>query len=159
MSQARHLLVRAIVALCLLIPSSAYAQSLPAGWATADIGNPALSGTAAAANGVFTVSGSGSDIWGSSDQFRFVYQRVEGDTEIIARVAGLQGVHAWSKAGVMIRGSLTGPSAHAMLIASPEKGWAFQRRQYDGGLSLNTEQPGVAPGWVRLVREGALISA
>ena len=159
MSQARHLLVRAIVAVCFLIPSSTSAQTLPSGWATADIGGPALRGSAAAANGVFTVSGSGYDIWDSSDQFRFVYQRIEGDTQIIARVAGLQGVHAWSKAGVMIRGSLTGPSAHAMLVASAEKGWAFQRRQYDGGFSLNMQQPGAAPGWVRLVREGSLISA
>jgi len=108
---------------------------------------------------VFTVTGAGDDIWDSSDQFRFVYQSVTGDTQIIARVASLQGVRAWSKAGVMIRGSLTGPSAYAMLAVTPEKGWAFQRRQYDGSSSLITEQEGVAPGWVRLVREGSLITA
>lgn len=59
----------------------------------------------------------------------------------------------------MIRGALTGPSAHAMFVASAAKGWAFQRRPYDGGLSVNTSQAGVAPGWVRLVRRGNLLSA
>lgn len=157
----RNVIAAFLTAICISFSSSAYTQTpaLPSDWATADIGGPALAGAASAANGVFTLTGAGYDIWDSSDQFRFVYQRVTGDIEISARVAGLQGTHAWSKAGVMIRGALTGPSAHAMLIASSEKGWAFQRRQYDGGLSVNTSKPGVAPGWVRIVREGDLISA
>lgn len=59
----------------------------------------------------------------------------------------------------MIRAALTGSSAHAGLFGSSEKGWAFQRRQYEGGLSTHTPKTGNTPGWVRLVREGNLITA
>ena len=52
--------------------------------------------------------GGGADIWDTSDQFQFVYQPLQGDVEVIARVASLQYADAWSKAGVMIRESLTG---------------------------------------------------
>ena len=48
----------------------------------------------------------GRDVWGSSDQFRFVYQPVTGDVEIVARVVSITRAHSWSKAGVMIRESL-----------------------------------------------------
>ena len=138
--------------------SGSLSPAVPAPWATRDLGGPALAGAAAVANGTFSVTGAGFDVWGSSDEFRFLYQRVTGDTQIVARVASLEGSHAWSKAGVMIRGELTGSSPHAALFASSDKGWAFQRRQYDGGLSTHTPRTGSAPGWIRLVREGQLIS-
>src|SRR5579859_1491156 len=41
---------------------------LPAGWSDSDIGSPAIAGSASFSNGVFTVNGSGSDIWSTSDQ-------------------------------------------------------------------------------------------
>ncbi|HVJ27876.1 MAG TPA: DUF1349 domain-containing protein [Vicinamibacterales bacterium] len=135
------------------------ATSLPAPWATGDIGQPARTGAATNSSGIFTVAGAGRDIWDATDEFRFVYQPVVGDVEIVARVASLQGTHAWSKAGVMIRGALTGPAAHASFFASTAKGWAFQRRPYSGGSSYHTGMTGTAPGWVRLVREGQLVSA
>ena len=40
--------------------------------------------------GTFTVVGGGADIWDTSDQFQFVYQPLQGDVEVIARVASLQ---------------------------------------------------------------------
>ena len=48
----------------------------------------------------------GSDIWGSTDAFRFVYQPLTGDGQIIARITGIQDTHSFAKAGVMIRESL-----------------------------------------------------
>ncbi len=37
--------------------------------------------------GAFSVTGAGEAIWGNADQFQYVYQPIQGDTEIIARVA------------------------------------------------------------------------
>ena len=93
-----------------------------------DIGSPARAGSASAPNGTFTVAGAGADIWDISDQFHFVYQPLQGDVEVIARIASLQYADDWSKAGVMIRETLTGRSRHAFDDGSGTQGWGFHRR-------------------------------
>ncbi len=102
----------------------------------------------------------GSDIWNASDQFHFVYKPLQGDAEVIARIASLQEASAWSKAGVMIRESLTAGSRYAFMMVSGTQGWGFQHRIATGDDSYYDDGPGgEAPGWVRLVREGSLFSA
>ncbi|HXW04604.1 MAG TPA: Ig-like domain-containing protein [Vicinamibacterales bacterium] len=151
-----------LVVVCLATgTSSAHAQSLPAPWIGADVGSPVLSGSATAASDTFTVSGSGSDIGGSSDQFYFVYRPMQGDFEIVARVASLKASEALAKAGVMVRGSLAANAQHAFVGATNRKGWVFVRRMTEGAStdSDGPSQNNGVPGWVRLVREGDLLSA
>jgi hypothetical protein len=106
------------------------------------------------------VKGAGTDIWDRADQFRYVYQPMSGNGEVIARVVSLTNQHAWSKAGVMIREALTAQSRHAMVVTSISKGYAFQRRPEPGAYSEHTSGgSGTAPGWVRLVRTGDLFEA
>ncbi|MGB2717932.1 MAG: Ig-like domain-containing protein [Vicinamibacterales bacterium] len=129
-------------------------------WTNRDVGSPALAGRSSESNGTFSVTGAGSDIWESSDQFQFMYQLVDGDLEIVARLNDLEYAHAWSKGGVMIRQSLSASAAHAFMAGTPGKGWAFQRRPVSGGISVHS--PGsfaTPPGWVRLVRQGDLFTA
>ena len=134
--------------------------SLPAPWQTQDIGAVGLAGTAAASGGTFTIEGAGADIWGTADAFRYVWQPINGDVDIIARVTSIENVHAWVKAGVMIRESLTADSSHALMLVSPGKGLAFQRRTVTGGISTSTSGiAGTAPAWVKLERRGTTISA
>ena len=134
--------------------------TLPSPWASRDLGSPALAGSASASGGTFTVAAGGANIWGTSDQFHFVYQRLQGDVEVIARVASLQHADPWSKAGVMIRESLTGGSRNAFMMVSGTQGWGFQSRPETGDVSYRWDGPsGDALGWVRLVREGNLFSA
>lgn len=130
-------------------------KGLPQGQQSGDIGSPALAGTASYSSGTYTIKAGGTDIWGTTDQFHFVYQPMTGNGEVIARVASLSNAHAWSKAGVMIREALTAQSRHASLFASVSKGYAFQRRPETGGSSVHTSGgSGAPPGWVRLVRTG-----
>src|SRR5215217_4821877 len=91
--------VRSVVMLTLAMMSAAQvrAQSLPSPWTAADVGAPALSGSAAHAAGTFTVDAAGVDIWGSKDEFHFVYQQIAGDVQVIARVQSVTNQHAWSK--------------------------------------------------------------
>jgi regulation of enolase protein 1 (concanavalin A-like superfamily) len=106
------------------------------------------------------MAGAGADIWGTADAFRYVYQPLSGDGEVVARVTSVQNVAAWVKAGVMIRAELTPGSAHAMMMVTPGKGNAFQRRTAGGGTSNST--PGsfvTAPYWVKLTRFGDAITA
>jgi len=134
--------------------------TLPAPWASRDIGAVGVAGSAAYSSGTYTVAGAGADIWGTADAFRFVYQPLSGDGSIVARVGSVESSAAWVKAGVMVRQSLTAGSAHAFMLVSAAKGLAFQRRTAAGGLSTHTSAgAGAAPRWVRLQRRGQVVTA
>lgn len=139
--------------------STAPTGALPAGWQTTDIGAVGKAGTASASGGTFTVSGAGADIWSSADAFRFAYRQLAADGTIVARVATVQNVNAWTKGGVMIRQSLTAGSAHAAIYVSPSRGISFQRRPSSGALTVATTVTGAAPAYVRLARAGGVITA
>ncbi len=129
--------------------------NLPYPWSTQDIGAVGLTGSASFSNGVFTASGSGADIWNTADAFRFVYVPVTGNCTIVARVVSVQNIDPWSKAGVMIRESLSAGSVHAFVAVTPGNGVAFQYRSVTGGNSSNNNTTGPsAPYWVKLVRSG-----
>jgi regulation of enolase protein 1 (concanavalin A-like superfamily) len=135
------------------------APSLPSPWTSQDIGAVGTAGSASASDGTFTVRGAGADIWGTADAFRFAWQRVSGDVDIVARVVSIENVHAWVKAGVMIREHLTAHSAHGLMLVSPGKGLAFQRRVAAGGVTTHTGAAGAPPSWVKLERRGGTIRA
>jgi regulation of enolase protein 1 (concanavalin A-like superfamily) len=129
--------------------------ALPAGQQTADIGSPAVAGSTTYAQGVYTITGAGADIWGSSDQFRYVYQPLTGDVDVAVRVASVQRVDKWTKAGIMVRESLNANARHAMALITSGRGYKFQWRLDTGGLANLVSGPkGNAPAWVRLVRTG-----
>jgi len=130
-------------------------STLPAPWQHADIGGVAIAGDAVHSGGVFTLSASGADIWDAADGFHFVYQDLNGDGAIVARVSAVQNTDAWAKAGVMVRENLTAGSRHAFMSITPGNGSAFQRRVTANGASEHTAGAVVtAPYWVRLVRTG-----
>ncbi len=134
---------------------------LPTGWTDSDIGAVSVPGSATSSDGVaFTVTGQGADIWGTADAFNYAYRSISGDATIIARVASVQNANAWSKAGVMIRGTTAANSAHAYVLVSAAKGVAFQRRAATGGVTTSTAGTlSTAPRWVKLTRAGDLFSA
>jgi VCBS repeat-containing protein len=134
--------------------------SWPSPWVTQDIGNVGVAGSASYSNDTFTVKGSGADIWGTDDSFRYVYRPLSGNNEIIARVVDVQNTDPWAKAGLMIRETLAPDSPHASIYLTPGNGVAFQRRTSTGGTSTHT--PGssaTAPRWVRLSRSGNTFKA
>ena len=134
-------------------------SSLPAGWNETDIGAVGLSGGTAYSSATFNVLGSGADVWGTADAFHFTYQSLAGDGQMIARVASVSNVNAWSKAGVMIRGSLSAGSAYAFMIVSAAKGSAFQYRAANGGTAANVSGTAIAaPYWVKIVRSGTTVT-
>jgi regulation of enolase protein 1 (concanavalin A-like superfamily) len=127
-----------------------------------DIGSPTLAGSFADNGaGAITLAGSGADIWGTSDQFRFAYRSLTGDGTITAFVSSQTNTNSWAKAGVMIRGSLDPAAANAALLVTPGNGETFQRRTTAGGASTDTATgggTGAAPYWVRLVRSGSTLT-
>lgn len=150
----------ATVLFVLFWPTFVSAASLAAPWQTTDIGSPAIPGTVSLTSGVFTIAAGGADVWGSADQFRFVYQAITGDVDLIARVDSLVDTHPWAKVGVMIRSDLTAGSANALMLMSSEHGTSFQRRVTANGSSVNTLGPALTafPTWVRVVRTGTTVT-
>jgi len=111
---------------------------------------------------VFTVAGSGTDIWGTGDQFHFAYQVVKGDMTLTARVVSQSNTDPWAKAGVMIRDTLTAGSKQVFVMATPTSshGIAMQYRSSDAGSSAMSDSINgpVVPYWVRLVRSNDTFS-
>ena len=135
-------------------------STLPDGWTHQDIGATGAAGSAVASGGVFTVTGAGADVWGTSDALQYAYTTLAGDGTIVARVATVQNIANWTKAGVMIRNGVSPSAAQALMLVSPGKGVAFQRRLSDGASSVSTSGTfTTAPRWVKLTRAGNTIAA
>ena len=141
------------------------AAPLPVPWQTQDVGavpGPGASGWASTNGGTFTVVGSGLDIWGTADQFRYAYTALVGDGSIVARVASQENSGGWAKAGVMVRETLAAGSKQALMLVSPSNGTALQYRASTNGASTNAGQvtgtTRVAPYWVKLIRAGSTIT-
>jgi uncharacterized repeat protein (TIGR01451 family) len=142
---------------CSVVPTT-----VPSPWTAKDVGTVGELGGAGfvSASGLFTVSGSGNDIWDAADEMQYVYQPASGNCSITARVTGLSATDPWAKAGVMIRESLTTSSKHVSTFVTPANGVAFQYRSTTGGSSGNINDTGLAaPYWVRVVRSGSTFTA
>ena len=133
---------------------------LPPPWTNQDIGSVGSAGSAGYSAGVFTLNGSGADIWSSADAFHFFYQPLTGDGVIVARVTGLANTDPWAKAGVMIRDGTSAGARNAMLAITPGNGTTIQWRDTANGASTawgtNTD---TAPRWLRLARSGNIFTA
>jgi hypothetical protein len=124
----------------------------------ADVGAIGIPGTTTTNDIARTLQGSGADIWGTADAFRYHYGSLEPSGVISARVSSLQPTHPWAKAGVMIRQDISAGSPHVMLIASAARGIAMQYRAFPNGPSANVAVvPGAAPMWLRLTRRGGSV--
>ena len=136
--------------------------ALPSPWESGDVGNVGAPGSASHANGTFTVKGAGADVWGTGDEFHFVHRTVSGNFQIETRVASVQNVNAWTKAGLMVRDGLAAGAKHASVFATPgtTKPVSFQRRPSTGGSSVSTSGPSLTPPvWLRLSRTGSTVAA
>jgi glucose/arabinose dehydrogenase len=135
--------------------------TLPTPWKGQDVGSVGSAGSAAFANGLFTLKGAGEDIARFSDGFYFAYQPLVGDGEISARVTNVQDIGKGAKAGVMIRAGLATNAAHALMSLGRSEGLAFERRLRTGyGTTYTSGKPYVrAPYWVRLTRQGSVFRA
>jgi VCBS repeat-containing protein len=128
--------------------------------AAADIGSPTLPGYAWHSAGTYTVYASGADIWGTADQFHYMYKTLSADMRITARVVSLTNTDQWAKAGVMIRETTATGSTNAFAAMTPGNGMTFQYRATTNGTSTSSNQTGLsAPYWVRLTRSGNTFTA
>jgi hypothetical protein len=141
--------------------------SSPQDWTVAGAGNLMvyLRGDAPAfvefSAGNILMNGTGTDIFGTSDQGRFVYKQLSGDGSIIARVESLTKTNSWAIAGVMIRESLNPSSRWAFVIYTSQNGARFRARLTPGAdatsdtaVATPEQIAALAPVWIKLERSG-----
>ncbi|HUB25564.1 MAG TPA: hypothetical protein VL992_09040, partial [Tepidisphaeraceae bacterium] len=92
--------------------------------ANQDIGSPAIAGSSGynTSSGIYSVSGAGTDISGTSDQFQYLYTSITGDAEITAEVLSVTNSNSAAKSGVMFRNTLDAGSADMLLAVTPGNG-------------------------------------
>src|SRR5580765_7577063 len=84
-------IMKFVCLIMMVVPMAGTAwAALPPGWSDADVGSPGLAGSASYANGLWTVTGGGSDIWNAGDQFNFASTNYSGDGTMIVQVTSLQ---------------------------------------------------------------------
>ncbi len=126
------------------------------------VGNPTPPGTLAGNGGGFDVGGGGRDIGGTSDQFQFVYETIEGDFDFQVRLGSLSPTDTFAKAGLVAREDLSPGGRFAAVLATPAINGCFMRfraaaggtAQSSGNLAVNYPQT-----WLRLKRLGNQFTA
>ncbi|MCI0515733.1 hypothetical protein L0128_21170 [candidate division KSB1 bacterium] len=108
---------------------------------------------------IYRVTGSGENIWGTSDAFYFVWQKAAGDlclsTEIMWEGAGK---HPHRKAGWMVRQDLSADAPYIDAVVHGDSLISLQFRREKGGDTQEIKSPIKAPAVIRLERHGDLFS-
>ncbi len=137
------------------LPPTAAGTINVANWTAADIGSSTLAaGSTTTEGSTITVKGSGDNIWKKHDGFHFFYSPLVGNGDIVVKIDDIDYVHPWSKAGVMVRESLSPSSPYVMLLVTPDRGLALQYRSAEGEISYKTTyvETVKAPTWMKLTR-------
>jgi len=134
-----------------------------AAFTCADIGAPTPAGTQTQSSGTWSVQAGGGDIWGTADQFRYIWQGLTGDgdtTVHLASLGSLGSVNPWSKAGLMVRADTTPGAAYYGVLATPGNGIQVQYRAAAGASTVQVAAlGGTAPQWLKVTRSGTTFSA
>jgi len=132
-----------------------------AGWNSADIGNPALAGSQSfdPGTGTWTVSGSGTGVSGSSDQFHLASQSVTGGG-VTAHVTSQTATGASAQAGVMLRASADPGAPYYAALVSPSGTVTVQDRSSQGGGTTTVATvSGGDPAYVWVTGSGGSFTA
>ncbi|MBI4603381.1 MAG: hypothetical protein HY721_15625 [Planctomycetes bacterium] len=144
-----------------------------------DVGSPPTPGSTSydAGTGVYTQSGSGSDIWDGGDHMHFAYAVIEGDFQVSCRLVNATNPPnaRWGRIGLMARQSCDFNSKYSFANA-PYRGEALNDQDVpahvtrqvhgvantttrdqmtpSGHIAGNWPQDPVQPFWLRLTRKG-----
>ena len=171
-----------MLSILITISTSVFAQNKPAsaapkGQAVAltsfkhgDIGGPSIPGIVKIQKTGIDMTAGGVDIWGTKDEFNYVYIQRTGDFDLVSRVESFMGAHQYSKAGIMARETLTADCRHIYFQVFSDNnprnknngGYEFQYRETKGA-EMKAIYPKSAEGmpefpvnypntWIRLQR-------
>ncbi len=131
--------------------------ALGADWKFKDVGNITKEGfPARLGDEMFSVTTSGTQIQGSSDNFSFLYQEKSGPQQIIARVGNIEETGSGSQAGIMFRESTLPGSLYILYTMTAYDGIKLKYRWDDNSPSVvEVSDPSIVPPcWLSLKRDG-----
>ena len=135
-------------------------EPCPSGWNCADIGHPSHLGNQSLYQGLWTVDGSGADIWNNADQFHYVWRTLSGDGSISARITTQTNSDPWAKAGVMLRANSDSGAPFYDAVATPGYGVSIMYRATPGGYATEAARPGgKLPVYLKVARMGTTYTA
>ncbi|MHC4085013.1 MAG: LamG-like jellyroll fold domain-containing protein [Planctomycetota bacterium] len=130
----------------------------PAGWGLKNIGNPGIPGSAIDDAGIWTVRGSGHDIWGNADGFYYVFRPLSGDGSLQVNLTSMDVTSGWAKVGPAIRETLEAGSRHAMTAFTGSNGaqfvWRMDTNGGSNGIVKDDMVIKVPPNLLRITRTG-----
>jgi hypothetical protein len=103
-----------------------------------DIGSVGVAGSAEESDGIYSMSASGSDIWGTGDQMHFTFKEMTGAFRIRGWVMiyPLAGDGTWVKGGLMVRDNLTAGSPNLFFFIRNSGQIRSQLRPTQGAESV-----------------------
>jgi len=112
-----------------------------------------------APRGVYTVSGSGENMWFARDEFHYLWKRVSGDFAFSATVSIVTPTgDAHRKAVLMFRQSLDGDSAYGDVALHADGLTSLQSRDERGAVTREVQSNVSAPVRLRIERRGEIVS-
>lgn len=123
----------------------------------ADIGEPGQPGTTVydSIKQIYTLTGSGDNIWFDKDQFHFAWKEMSGDFILRARVRFEgEGINEHRKIGLMLRDDLSADSRHISAVVHGDGLAALQLRPEQGKNTREIRSIDVAPDVIQIERQG-----
>ncbi len=129
---------------------------------SSDVGAPPIHGSAEfdPATAQYKITGSGTDIWGKSDQFHYLWRDISGDFTVTATAKFLTEGIAHRKAVIMLRKSLDADSPFVQFAIHGDGTPAVQFRSAKADITNTVDFPVEGPGiWrMKLVRQGTAVT-
>jgi len=106
----------------------------------------------------YTITGCGSNIWGTEDEFHFATQKANGDfiLTVQGELLGI-GKNPHRKFGLMFRQNLEGNSLHASAAIHGDGLTSLQYRESDGAETREVLSSLIAPDVIQLERAGQIV--
>jgi TolB protein len=103
----------------------------------------------------YSISGSGTNIWATHDEFHFVWKRMKGDFILRTNAAFIgKGVEEHRKIGLMVRTSLDSNSKHVNAVVHGAGLTSLQYRKTVGGITEEKKSSLTSADIIQLERKG-----
>ncbi|MBP7503933.1 MAG: TolB family protein [Prolixibacteraceae bacterium] len=144
--------------LVMVQPSQVLSQTVRGAFPDArNIGDPAFKGSFRyeAADGAWILRGSGTNMWGSRDEFFFLSEQVNDDCILSANLHFTgEGVDPHRKAGVMFRATPEDDSPYVDVAVHGDGLTSLQYRMEKGGETREVTTQVKSPGFIQLEKSG-----
>ena len=111
------------------------------------------------ANGTYTISGGGTNMWFNHDELHYVWKKMSGDLSLTADIEWIgEGGNPHRKACLIIRQSLDSSAVYADAVVHGDGLTSIQYRELPGDITREVQSNISAPKRVRIEKEGDYVS-